>query len=703
MSTHGAVPGPPGAATILSATRRAGRWLVAARFAAGTVAVLALLLFVTYIPSRFTQLQATCTATTCDSQQLTPAMLRTLTGAGISVRFYAGVTVLLDVVLALAYVGIAALIAWRRPHDAMALFVALFLVLFGIAIASEPNVLLLETAHPAVRLLGRLVRFLYFVTLPLFFYLFPDGRFVPGWTRWLALLWIMWRVLLMLFPAGPFGVLMPVLWPTFLLSWIGAQVYRYLRVSMRAQRQQTKWVVLGIVLAFGGGGLVRSIVPMLAEPSSLLSWAVTASIGLFLILFPLSIGVAILRHRLYDIDILINRMLVYGTLTAVVVGAYMLVVVGLGTLLMHRQPGEGTLLLSLLATGLVAVLFQPLRERLQRAVNHLMFGERDDPYAVLARLDQRLEAAIAPDAVLPAIVETVATALKLPYVAVALDHDRTSTIVAAYGTAMDPALRLPLVYQHDTVGTLLVAARASGEVFNSADRRLLDDVARHAGVVAHAVRLTTELQHARERLVTAREEERRRLRRDLHDGLGPQLASLTLTIGAARELLRFDPPAADALLEELGQHASAAIVDIRRVIYALRPPALDDLGLLAALREQAAQHARHGLQVSVEAPAAIPPLSAAVDVAAYRIAQEALQNVVRHAQARSCVIRLAVDDAQLSIEIQDDGRGLPPDYRAGVGLHAMRERAVELGGTCVIDRTPRGTRVHAQVPLQQGE
>lgn len=682
-----------------TSTRATGRWLLAARISAGTISVLAVLLFAAYVPPRFAQLQTVCAATTCAPQQLTPALVRSVASAGLSVRFYAGVTVLLDVVLALGFVAIGAVIAWRRPRDGMALFVALFLVLFGLTTASDVQTQV-ETLPPMLGGLDRLLRFLSFVLLPLFFYLFPDGRFVPRWTRWLALLWIAWRVLLMVFPAGPFGVLMPVLWPTFLLSWIGAQVYRYRRVSGQTQRQQTKWVVLGIVLALGGTTLVRSLRPLLALPNSLLDWTMTAGIGLLLFLIPLSIAVAVLRHRLYDIDILINRTLVYGTLTAAIVGAYILVVGGLGTLLGQRGTGQGNLALSLLATGVVAVLFQPVRERLQRAVNRLMFGERDDPYAVLASLDQRLEATIAPDAALPTVVETVARTLKLPYVAIALHHGHSPTVVAAYGTSMAPALRLPLVYQHDTVGELVLAERAPGEPFNAADRRVLDAIARHAGVVAYAVRLTAELQRARERLVTAREEERRRLRRDLHDGLGPQLASLTLTVGAARELLTSDLAAADALLGELEQHTNAAIVDVRRVIYALRPPALDDLGLVAALREQGAQHARHGLQVTVEASDQLPALSAAVEVAAYHIAQEALHNVVRHAAARSCVIRIQVDGKLLVVEIEDDGRGLPPAYRPGVGLHAMRERAAELGGDWTIEAPASGgTRVRARLPI----
>ena len=262
-------------------------------------------------------------------------------------------------------------------------------------------------------------------------------------------------------------------------------------------------------------------------------------------------------------------------------------------------------------------------------------------------------------------------------------------------------LRLPLVYQAETVGQLLVAPRAPGESFTSAERRLLEEIAVQAGVAAHAVRLTADLQRSRERLVTTREEERRRLRRDLHDGLGPQLASLTLTLAAARELLRHDVNAADRLLQELAIHTQAAIADIRRVVYALRPPALDDLGLVLAVREQVAHYRQAGLQITIDAPEQLPPLPAAVEVAAYRIIQEALTNVVRHAQAQTCAVRLMLGDA-LDVEICDDGVGLPPGGRAGVGLTSMRERTAELGGTCQIESVPGGgTCIRAGLPLHQ--
>jgi len=236
---------------------------------------------------------------------------------------------------------------------------------------------------------------------------------------------------------------------------------------------------------------------------------------------------------------------------------------------------------------------------------------------------------------------------------------------------------------------------------------LLNDLARQAGVAAHAVRLaadlkrlTIDLQHSREHLITAREEERRRLRRDLHDGLGSTLGHLTLQLDGVHDLIAQDPCAAQAQVARLKGHVQNAMENIRHLVYALRPPALDELGLVTALREQAAHYtSADGLTVTVEAPDALPPLSAAVEVAAYRMSLEALTNVVRHAQAHTCHITLAVTD-DLLLDIVDDGCGLPNALQSGVGLSSMRERAAELGGTCRIEALPSGgTRVQARLPL----
>jgi signal transduction histidine kinase len=362
------------------------------------------------------------------------------------------------------------------------------------------------------------------------------------------------------------------------------------------ERQQIKWLAYAACLA------VALLVPASFIGALWSEDVANALILLAVLSLPLAVGVAILRYRLYDIDLLINRTLVYGGLTVGVVAIYVALVGGLSTFVHERAD----FWLALVATGLVALLVQPLRATLQRRVNRFMYG--DDGGSRGAGLRGRLHEAFVPEA--------------------------------------------------------------------------------------------AELQRARERLVAAREEERRRLRRDLHDGLGPALAGAALKVEAAENLLASDPDAAGGLLEDARSEIQNAVTDVRRLVYALRPPALDELGLVGALREQAERlGAGEHPRVEIDAPAGLAGLPAAVEVAAYRISLEAMTNSARHGDADTCVVRISVN-SDLELEVVDDGRGLPSDYRSGVGIASMRERAEELGGSCAVEQIDgRGTRVHARLPL----
>ena len=482
--------------------------------------------------------------------------------------------------------------------------------------------------------------------------------------------------------APVFGVFLAVN-GVLLLSAMVAFVLR-LRRARGDERLQLKWFGYSVVVV------------VLVLPVSLLVVGDGRAFAALTPLVPLSAGFAILKYRLYDIAVVIQRSLVYGALTVFVLAVYG----GLVALAQAVSRERLGVALAVVAAAIVAVALAPLRERVQRGVDRLLYGERRDPYGVLSRLSRRLEAAIAPEEVLPAVVETVALALKLPYAAVELRDDADAHVEAAYGTPKGSIERIPLHYRGEIVGDLVLGTRAGEDEFAPADRRLLEDLARQAGVAAHAVALTRALQRSRERLVAAREEERRRLRRDLHDGLGPALAGFALKLDAVRGLLARDPTAADAALAELRDEVQRAIGDIRRLVYDLRPPALDDLGLLGALREHVGRLDGH-IRFSLDVPDRLPPLPAAVEVAAYRIALEALTNVARHAGASACTLRLSVNGA-LELEVRDDGRGLPESYRRGVGLESMRERAAELGGECTIQRTDgNGTRVTAVLPLER--
>jgi signal transduction histidine kinase len=411
---------------------------------------------------------------------------------------------------------------------------------------------------------------------------------------------------------------------------------------------------------------------------------------------PFSIGIAILRYRLFDIDAVISRSATYGLLTLGVVGMYVLVVGALGNVF----GSSGNLFNAVIATAVVAMLFEPARARVQRRLNRHLFGDRDDPYGALSRLGQRLENTLAPPDVLPTVVGVVAEVLRLPYAAIRLDVGADGSIAAASGEPIPDPVSVPLIYHGEPIGELLLGLRAGDESFSQADRRLLEDFARQVALAAHAVRVTVELQAARELLVTSREEERRRLRRDLHDELGGQLAGISVQMGRLRGLIETDAAAADELVLELRGEIRTAIGGVRRILQNLRPTALDQLGLTAALREISGQAARQGLRVTVELPDDLGPLPAAVDVATYRIVQEAFANVERHAHASSCDLHVWVDDG-LHVVVRDDGIGLVDrnGSQLGVGLDAMRERAAELGGTCAIYSDAGGTTVSVLLPV----
>jgi signal transduction histidine kinase len=618
-------------------------------------------------------------------------------------------------VLALRYfvsiisLGVAALIVWRKSDDAVALMVALGLVLLPISFVSvdgaeriyalygAPWHTLLQTFRDG------LAFFAIHYTVFLFF-IFPDGRFAPHGMKWAA-----WGVLVLfgLVFGLSYGWTSWEVWFTMFVAWlvlaVGSQIYRYLRLSGPTERQQTKWFVAAV--AFGPIYLL----PGLFGFAPGLSEAQTQFLGLhleyaWLLFLPLGVGIGVLRRGLWGADPIINRTLVYGALTVSIILLYVLVVGGLSALFQSSE----SLLLSALVTGAIAFLFQPLRQWLQRLVNRLMYGDRDDPATVLARLGQRLESALAPEAILPAIVETVAQTLRVPYAAIEMTADGGPQTTATYPSSVSrppSVVSLPLLFQSETLGHLLIAPRAPGEAYSPADMRLLNDLVRQAAPAVHAYRLTADLQRSRERIVTAREEERRRLRRDLHDGLGPALASQTLKLEAALDLLESNPAQSAHYVREVKAQTQATVADIRRLVYELRPPALDELGLVGALRAHVhSLSSPNGLSVSVDAPPHLPPLSAAVEVAAYRIALEALTNVVKHARAREGSVRLAVvvwrNQNYLSIEVLDDGVGLPAASPLGVGLVSMRERAEELGGTCLIGNGRRGgVKVLAHIPI----
>ncbi|MEU4700301.1 sensor histidine kinase [Nonomuraea dietziae] len=394
----------------------------------------------------------------------------------------------------------------------------------------------------------------------------------------------------------------------------------------------------------------------------------------------LSVG-AFPRDRRRPLALVVNRALVYAVLTAVVGAVYF------GIIAVAAGLGSWAGLVAALAAG---ALFHPVRQRLQEVADRLFKVERD-PYRVADRLNQSVQRASGPVEALESAATAIRQALQADGVAVEVLLSDGSLRRVCDGEPGEQAT--PLIWHGRPVGRLLLAGEPP-------DPGLLDMLVRHLAEVAHAVRLTADLQRSRERILATREEERRRLRRDLHDGLGPTLASLAMTVDEARLRLSKDPAAVDPLLHRVRSQMATAIGDVRDLVYGLRPPALDELGLEGALRSLAEGP---GPRVVVVVTGRLKDLPPEVGVAAYRIAQEAVTNVRRHAHATTALIRLERQE-ELWLTVSDDGIGLQEERRNGVGLASMRERAAEAGGDCVVTGRPGGgTEVVVRLPLKAEE
>jgi len=462
---------------------------------------------------------------------------------------------------------------------------------------------------------------------------------------------------------APLWTLSELRWSASLLLGLVALVVRYRRGG-EAQRRQLLWLLAAVavvVVAVAPFGLVAGtpIVVLFAIP-----------------LIPAAIAVAVLRHQLLDIRLVVARGLGYALLSGLVLAAYAVLVVVLS--------GVASALL-------VALAALPLRVRLQRSVDRLLYGERGDPLRVARRVGGTLGTG------LEGTLDEIRQALRLPHVHVTVERE----VIATSGSAAGATQVVPL----DDGAELVVGLRRGETSLAPADSRVLALLGGPLAAAVRATRLSEQLQLSRERLVAAREEERRRLRRDLHDGLGPLLTGVALSADAATNLSSRAPEQVAGLLAAVRRDSRTAIAEVRRIVDDLRPPALDELGLVAALEVRTAQTSQRGdgspLHASVDA-GALPPLPAAIEVAAYRIATEALTNVVRHSTASHVTVRLHCEPRHavhaLSVEVCDDGTGVC-DWASGVGIGAMRERAAELGGDCVVGPSPDGGRVRVLLPL----
>ncbi len=395
-----------------------------------------------------------------------------------------------------------------------------------------------------------------------------------------------------------------------------------------------------------------------------------------------------------------------GILIVAYIVAIYVFVIALGTLPFGVTPSQSLSpagqqwYLNLLAFILLALTIVPVSRWLYQRVNDLVYAQHDNPYALAATINQHLLLMSNPLLTLPLVIETIATTLHLPYVGVELDTWEPGEQMA-FG--MPPAQartrQFPIVYLDHRLGLLLASDRAAGRPLTDSDRLILEDIAQQIGIALYVSQLTADLQASRERLIISREEERRRIRNDLHDGLAPSLSSFQLQLSAIRTFMQQNPPEAEKMIAELSEDMRQAMAEIRRLVYDLRPPMLDDLGLVAAIKHIKLPGA--ALQLEVTAPEPMPALPAATEVAVYRIASEAIHNVVKHAQATCCMVEIDVEAKTLVLNVSDDGRSPTGRHTSGIGLQSMQERAAELGGAFSIHAEGNGgTRVEVRLPLE---
>lgn len=471
----------------------------------------------------------------------------------------------------------------------------------------------------------------------------------------------------------------------------------YARSRTPEDRVAVRLVVLGLLAAFFVRAVLHDLPTLLRDeplvPGNVLALALIPTVLVCWV-------AAVLGDRLLAFDGTMRRALLQ-IVVATVVGAAFLAAVGAVNLTSRTSMG------AMVAGGVVAIMLLPLALLVRRAGSRILYGDRANPYRIVSEL-RRLDPATAPEDALHRTLAQLTRSLRLTYAAVEVfgaTDDESTTI--ALGEPRGERTTVMLEVAGSTLGRLDLEVDPLRDQLGPRDRRLLEDIGSQMGALVQAMTSTRELQRARERLVVTREEERRRLRRDLHDGLGPSLASLLMRLEVARDLVARDPKRASALLGQLTDQTEADIAEIRRLVEGLRPPVLDQLGLVSALQQKAAElgeasglgdgGARFSWSVVADELGVLP---AAAEVAAYRIALEAVSNAARHSGGSRCVVALRRRPDALEVEIRDDGSGFSDARRPGVGIGSMRERAEELGGSCTITSSPNdGTVVTAVLPL----
>lgn len=637
---------------------------------------------------------------------------------------YALAFVLIECIFASLFYIAAFIIFMKSKQETMGLLCMLALVTYGatytslVYMGNEGNGMF-EQIPEVIGAVGRMALFLFFL-------MFPNGRLVQRWTIYVYIPFCIIQLISLIFPQTAVDL---INWPSevrlgYYLLMIGitlyAQIIQFRKKSSTIQRQQTKWVVYGFALSFLGSIIISGFFVYPVFFTSPVSYLYLSS-GLYLCvaIIPLTLSFAILRHRLWDIDPLVNRTIVYGTLSLSIILLYSFLVLYFSSLLKMDQ----NFIISFGATAIIAVFFAPLKNKLQLHVDRLMKGRHDDPYSVLKELGEHLIKPIAPETMLNVVIETIQKGLRIPYIGISVGVNGKETLAAELGRLKFDLCSFPIIHGGEELGTLILSSRSRGEVFTGEDNKLIDVLLRQTGPIVQNAKITLgmkllaeDLQQSRERIVVAREEERMQIRRNLHDDLAPKLLALAFNVAAAEQYIEKNPKKAIEMLGSLRKVIRSTVDEIRTMVHGLRPPTLDEFGLLGSIQARLTEMRKTSEQISpslstnlmnveLDAPDSLPELPAAVEVAVYRIVTESLVNVVRHAKATKCKVRITVtNNNELHIEVIDNGIGLPsklkPAENGGIGLTSIRERAMELGGTCDFELGPNGgTRVKAVIPF----
>ena len=606
-----------------------------------------------------------------------------------------------DLVLGITWPVAAALILRAQPHNAVGRLMLVTALIGPYLVASA------VAAHTGgTGAVGAVCAWFavwgfappYFYTVPVIPHLFPDGRALGR--RWghlvrtllvLATLAIVGRMFADVPPdlapnadnplgmAGATwlrGLVVACVIPLFFVGIPTGVLVIALRMRRAQDRERTQllWLLLGgLVLLVG--------VAVGFLPGAAGDWAFAASLAGV----PAAMAIGILRHQLFDIEVTLSRTLVFAIVTAMVVAAYVVLVYGADAI----APGSSW---GVLVVALAALAASAVRDRVQRLVDTRLFGHRHNAYAVVADVGKRVAGASQPVDALQRLVDGLRESLRLPYAAYVSDDLTLTSGAPVHGSQVVKVEALG-----ERVGELHVGLRRPHERWTPQQENAVAEIASRAGTLAYAARLVGDVALSRGRIVAAREEERRRLRQDLHDGVAPALAGTALQLDSlARRLRPLDASLAERA-EALRDGLRAGVGELRAVVHGLRPPVLDQLGLAGAVKQLVAGHDQPVTEVTV-APFDPPP--AAVEVAAYAIAAEAFTNALRHSVASRVEVGLGQDGRDLVVRVSDNGVGMPARVKEGVGVRSMRERAAEVGGTVRLTRTPGGgTTVRAALPL----